>query len=560
MASLMGPLAALPAASRADMGAAAFLAVFGAFATWIGFQHLGLPIQHYATWDFWFESDPRRVVALADDRLSYHHHSTSHHPLFSLAMFPPVFGFKALGVELDTAIGVVLSLVTAIWIALTYLVLRLFGLRLVEAVAFAALTGATASVIFWFPVPETFSFGAMTIIAVIALSAVIERSGGNAPLWVYVFAGVLAISMTTTNWLAALAMFLVFLGWGRGALAAIASMVVTLALWAVEHTLFPEADTFLNVFRGSEVDYVFNEEALGVGAKLIGFFFHSIVMPDIAEAYGYRMTVQGALPGEGDLLSLTGIIGWSVMFALGVWGIVRRLGSTPTAGADSFGMPKTALVLLLTLAGQLAVTILFGIETFLYSAHFGPLLVLVAAFAVLTPAARLGVPLAIALAVVAGYNNVQQFAFAASQTKDRFDQRVAFLGVFERIVGPGDLVVCGMPALAGAGEAHVKRDGLRADVGSINQLDNPDTCLYSVDGQVNPAQGWLLWYEDWSAQTIDEFARRGARFFVTSYTYGLEDSRAMFEDLGSRYREIERTSQWAFYDLQAQPVPAADSR
>lgn len=553
---LLGPLASLPAPSAVDWAAALALAIAAFVATLIGFDRLGLPIQHISTWDYWFESDPRRIVALAEDRKSYHHHSTSHHPLFSLAMFPPVAALRAVGLSLETALGVALGTVSALWLALTYLTLRLFGLRLVEAASFALLAAASAFAVFWFPVPETFSFGALTIMGVITLCALAERAGG-APFWVYVLAGVLAISMTTTNWLVALAMFWVFLGWRQGALAAICSMVVTLALWAVEHTIFPQADSFLNVFRGSEVDYLFNPESIGVAAKLIAAFFHAIAMPEISVAYGYRLTVQPELPGGGSLVSLAAVLAWSGLLALGVWGALRVLRTNaPEPSRPASLAHKTVQVLLLAIAGQVLISILFGIETFLYTAHIGPLLILLAALSVWTPARAAVWPVVALLAVVVGVHNVARFEQAATSVDDLYETRKAFADLVVAQTDPDALVLCGTNALAGSGEAEMPREGVDAPPREINQLDDPNTCIYSFNGAVESRQGWLLWYEDWSADIISAYAQRGARYFVTSYKYGLENSRAMFDDLDTRYTVVTRTPEWAIYDLQTPAAPA----
>jgi hypothetical protein len=88
-----------------------------------------------------------------------------------------------------------------------------------------------------------------------------------------------------------------------------------------------------------------------------------------------------------------------MLFGLGVWAAVRNRPNR-----------RFFTVLGMVLAGQLGLHLVYGgEEVFLYSLHWVPLLVVVAAGATLTPARRLAVALAGALIVCAGINNRRQF-------------------------------------------------------------------------------------------------------------------------------------------------------
>jgi hypothetical protein len=478
-----------------------------------------------------------------------HHHSTSHHPLFSLIIFPPVLVLRTIfNLSIENAMGLVLAASSAVWIAMANFTLRMLGLSRIDAFVFSALMAVSAAAVFWFPVPETFGFGAISIMFVIAVCAFSERQGG-APTWLYLLAGVAAMSVTTTNWLVALAMLFVFLGWREAIARAVEIVILVLAAFAVQHTIFPESDSFLNIFRGSEVDYLFNEESLGIVPKLFVFFFHSVVMPHIDRAYGYRLTVQAAWPGAGGPLAMAGTLAWMVLLALGCWSAVQLIRQRGVEGS------KTITVLLLAIAGQLLVSILFGIETFLYSPHFAPLLVLLTALGALTPARRLVVPLALGLTVVAGVNNFQKLDVVAAQIADRYEHERRYAAELARRTDSGALFVCGARALAASGEAGVKRETPEeAKIIGVNSLTDPDTCTFAFDGQLVDRKGWRLWYEDWSLEAVEAFAKRGARYFVTQYEFGLSQRKALLDDLGRRYAIVARNSEWAIYDLQSPPA------
>lgn len=547
--SLRAPISFDLRALAPDIALALGLALAGFVATLLSYELLSPAIYHASTWDYWFESDPLRIFDLASDRKSIHHHSTSHHPLFSLIMFPPVQALRTVfNLSVENAIGLVLAASSAIWILLSNFTLRMLGLSRADAFVFTALMAASAAAVFWFPVPETFGIGALSIMVVMAVCAYSERRGG-VPTWVYVLAGVSAMSVTTTNWLVGLAMLAVFLPWQSAIVRAIETMILVLAAWAVQHTIFPESDTFLNVFRGSEVDYLFNEESLGIVPKLFAFFFHSIVMPTIDTAYGYRLTVQAAWPGAGGPLAMAGTLAWAALLALGCWSAAQLLRERGIQGA------KTITVLILAIAAQLLVAILFGIETFLYSPHFAPLLVMLAALSALTPARRIAVPLAFALAVIAGINNFQKLDDAAGRLAAQYQHEQRYADMLASQTDAKGLFICGARALAASGEAEMGREAPAvAKVIQVDSLADPDTCSFSFDGQLIKREGWRLWFEDWSIEAVQAFAKRGARYFVTQYEYGMAERKDFLDDLGKRYATVARNHEWAVYDLQRPPA------
>lgn len=537
-----------------DIAVSAILGVLSFVAILIAYDKLSPAILHYSTWDFWFEGDPARVVFQALDRESTHHHSTSHHPLFSLVIFPPVEALRLLGVPAELAIGLTLALCGAVWAALANATLRLMGLARLDAVIFTLLMASTSGVVFFFAVPETFSFGALSLLVVIAAAAAIERNGGRAPAWVYVTVGAVALSMTTTNWLAALGMMVVFLPFREAVWRGWTSLWVVLALWAVQKIGFPQADNFLNVFRGSEVDYLFNSESVGVLAKLFVFFFHAVVMPDIGEAYGYRMSVQRAFPGQGGALAVAGVLLWIGLLAAAVWSAAQLWRSRGGLKGN-----RTLVVLVLTIGGQFAVAMAFGVETFLYMAHSAPLLAMFAALGAMTSARKVVVPAAAVLALVAGISNVQKLWGAADRLEARYEHERSFTQALAARTDASEPFVCGAIALAAIGEGMLERETLAtAEPWGLSNPDDPDTCAFTFeDGDMPARSGWRLWFEDWSLAEIEAAAARGGRYFVTQYAYGMAERPDLFEALDRRYLALLRTPEMAIYDLEAPADPGA---
>ncbi len=120
--------------------------------------------------DFWFQSDMTRVFYNMTGVDDASHYRASVHPLFSLAGYFStktvlgVFGRFA-GFGPVQAVQVIIALVAFFWAAALYLLLRLMSLPRLDAAIFSLLGVFSAASIFWFSVPETYSFGSLSIMA-----------------------------------------------------------------------------------------------------------------------------------------------------------------------------------------------------------------------------------------------------------------------------------------------------------------------------------------------------------------------------------------------------------
>jgi hypothetical protein len=131
------------------------------------------------------------------------------------------------------------------------------------------------------------------------------------------------------------------------------------------------------------------------------FFVHSIVMPEIQRSDHYwswskwsMMRVQLSGIGSGTAWGPVSAAIWCALLALGVWAVW----TVPS-------LPSLRLVLVAAILGQLGLHSVFGREVFVYALHFGPLLVVVAAFGALTRFRHMVVALAALLIIVGGLNN-----------------------------------------------------------------------------------------------------------------------------------------------------------
>jgi hypothetical protein len=365
-------------------------------------------------YDVWFEGDLPRAYAQMSTRWPepvYHKYHTRRHPLFIPFTLPLVKACRALlGVEPLTAVQIVLAALAAVWIGTLWGLLRLLGCRRLDAMLFSALGAVSAAAVFWLTVPETWALGSLSILAPLLLVAVTRHRQVSEGWYVLASAGSLAV--TVTNWMTGLIAAFRHLPWKRALRVSGLALSLVLGLWSLQKLALPQVQFFLTVRPGSEAKYVFHTRSGGPLQIGTAFIFHPMVMPAITETSAgrrpwKRMTVQPSAPGSASGWGRIGVWLWAALLGLGVWAALRSEVNRRLLGTVG-----------IVLAGQLALHLIYGgEEIFLYSLHWAPLLVVVAACATLTPARRLALALAGALIVCAGVNNAQQFASAVGYTQ-----------------------------------------------------------------------------------------------------------------------------------------------
>jgi len=349
--------------------------------------------------DNWFQADNDRVVANMTNRRS-DHNRVKVHPLFSITTYPPTFILrKSLGLAAEVAASLLLAFVASLWVATLFLVLRSMGSGRIDATLFTLCGAMSSAAMFWFVVPETYPFGSLTILLTLLFVAVVQRR--RVPDGWYIGLSALTLSMTITNWMVGLLAAFTARPW-RGALQiTINAFALVTILWSVQKVIFPSAVFFLG--DREEVSYLAEVDRTWLLEASRAFAFHSIVMPAVqAEQFpplsgNVQLSVQKSGLGSAGFHGAVATGIWAALLSLGVWSLVTLRQHL-----------QWRLVLTGTLLGQLVLHLLYGSETFLYSLHFAPLLIVLAAHVVLTPARPVARLLAVALIVFGGINNAGQ--------------------------------------------------------------------------------------------------------------------------------------------------------
>jgi hypothetical protein len=342
--------------------------------------------------DVWFEADVARVV---DDMSSpgANHHRTSVHPLFPLVTIPLVgVCMKVFGLSKMQAVRLVVAGSAALWLALFYTLLRLLRCRRLDAVVFSLVAASSAGAMYWSAIPETYLLGSVTIISVLIVAAVAERR--QIPVWLDVAIGAASLSILITNFMVWLASLVSRYRLQRGIQLASNAFAIVVLLWAVEKYLLPSSQFFLG---GHE-----KTGAPPAGSALMVIFLHSLVAPEtwtLPNSPGSWpiFSLQHTALGQIGVLKILAIASWICLLCAAVWALARL----PL-------YPRFRATLALSIAGQVALHLVYGNETFLYALDWIPLLVTAAALATLARGRWIVLTVAAIFAVTAGIHNAQQ--------------------------------------------------------------------------------------------------------------------------------------------------------
>jgi hypothetical protein len=385
-----------------DVAIGSCIALVLACASYAGSNIIPQKITSYAYFDKWYDGDLPRVYSTMAERFGNGHESTRKHPLFLLASQPAVsVAKKAFGIGPAVAIKLVMSLLAYVSVLVLYTCLRLMTLRRIDAVLLCLLFGSSAAAMFWFTVPETFPFGALSILLAVLTAVASQR--WPLPSGCYVLVNIATFACTITNWMAGIIATLASCPIRRAARIIAVSLALATLLWVGQKRLYPDAAFFL----GGTFDYwntnLAHLHPLRVTASM---FYHTMVMPGITYiddiCTGPGMRTQSSLPGSASVLGFIAVALWTIVLLVGLKALIFM--------KEHRTLRVTIGVFLLF---EIALHVLYGSETFLYSSHVVAILIPMAGFGFLTGQRRAMTALVAALIVCASLNNGIQFETSA---------------------------------------------------------------------------------------------------------------------------------------------------
>lgn len=386
------------------------LAIATAVASYFGTYQIPDPIftDFYAQ-DVWFGSDIPTVFGNITSFKSDFGRNNKH-PLFPLFVFPLVFAIDKL-FHLDplSAVRIVIVGVAILWISSLYALFRLMGCYRLDATLFSLLGGISSASIFWLVIPESFSFGSLTIILGLVF-IVLTQYRAFSPIW-YVAVNLMTVSITITNWMVGILATLVNHRWRKAFQILGSSLLLATGLWILQRIVFTNSGfpfqpgTFIG-----EKKFMSAPASGGILAVMSSFFYQTMVMPATQLVDSpmrpdwVKLAPDTLNPASGGFWGMVAIFTWTGLLCLGLWGFFSTKQHR-----------KLRLVLGLTLVAQLLMHSIYGVEeTFIYSLHFVPLLLALAAFSLFTPLRPASLVLVTILIISAGMNNKAQFNAIAS--------------------------------------------------------------------------------------------------------------------------------------------------
>ena len=322
--------------------------------------------------NLWFGADIERVIRNMVDPLS-NLYRLKVHPLFSLVILPvtrPIFWLaKSLGLESDIAMVIAAQVVVSIsagivWV-LIYCIAIKIGLSRVVSFGVGLLFLSTSTFQVWWSTPETYPLGALTILLPFLLLAFDINSR---KAWLTTLVGTLSI--TTTNWIAGLiASFTRFGPKKKFRELTLNTFIVFIILICVQKSYFPTAG--LPFQLGEEVNYI--KKTTRSFETFYQFFVAPVVpvsMPKIVRDGEYHEypQLEFHLPSWRDvsLIRVALALCWLLLLMNGIFLALSRSG-------DSLG-----LALVVFVAFEFILHSIYGDTPYLYSAHYVPILVLLA--------------------------------------------------------------------------------------------------------------------------------------------------------------------------------------
>jgi hypothetical protein len=216
------------------------------------------------------------------------------------------------------------------------------------------------------------------------------------------------LSVTVTNWMAGLLVTFSRQRVGRALQLSANALCLVVVLWGVQRQVFPTADFFIGYSNYKR--FILRPESGGPLAVGRVFLAHSMVMPELRSTvdpkWGSTLTVQHSGVASGGRLAVLALACWGALLILGLVGLRAA--------------PRPVVVLLIGMAiAQFGLHVVFGEETFLYTLHFVPLLVILASWGSETRARGAVLALAGLFVVAAAINNVRHLSTALAFVADR---------------------------------------------------------------------------------------------------------------------------------------------
>jgi len=319
--------------------------------------------------NLWFGADIARVIGDMANPLA-DHYRLKVHPLFSLITLPVarplVWIAKSMGAGNGLAMGLASQLVVSTSAGLTwlgiYVLLLSFGISRLKSFFVGLIFLSSPGFLFWWSTPETFPLGAVTVLIPFVLLAFNVNSQ---IAWIAALTG--SVSMTVTNLSAGLVA--AYMRFGPGKLLyrlCLISAAVACLLLIAQKSYLPSA--------GLPFQLQNEKNHVRLKIKPVDRFYQFFIVP-VAPLSPPRMSSSQLefSPWYVDrLLPLRALVAlaWSALLLIGI------------RSALLTHVNRLSIALVVFLGLQFLLHVFYGDTPFLYSAHYLPIMTILAGFGV----------------------------------------------------------------------------------------------------------------------------------------------------------------------------------
>ncbi|MCC6485315.1 MAG: hypothetical protein IT209_10760 [Armatimonadetes bacterium] len=378
----------------ADITALTLAAIAGASLSALIF-HIQAPLKLANYNDIWFQADINRVINdLVNPGLG--HVRANVHPFFALLGAPAVMAIGAsLRLTPLQAAACLMNILAALWGALLFLLLRRSGCRTASAGLYTAIGLLSSANLLYCGIVETYVAGSISVLLALLAAASVSHKRWSAGAFIAV--GALAFGITITNWFGAAGATL--LSWPRRKAITIvfSGMAAGIGLAVLQGILLPDNRMFWHL--GAERSFLRQIDVQSVALALYTALVNSIMLAKVGTAAPGEMTAQTFLPSS--VIGAIGALAWVALLTIGIAALLRMPSQRALRLSAGF-----------ILAFNLALHSVYGSETVLYSLHFVPALIVIAALSEHTRLSRISRALALTVLVCQVAANLPELARA----------------------------------------------------------------------------------------------------------------------------------------------------
>lgn len=357
--------------------------------------------------DVWFDADAPAYYSALCSRWSPEHFRSRRHPLFPILTTPLIWVVhKGSAIEYATIIRGLLAISSTAITLVMYMLFLHITRHSLTASLWTMLFQVSVAHFFWCAVPETFLLGSLSLVSPFLSLAIFARTRWEYPS--LLLSTFFAFAVTVTNIMSGLACAIMTLPVRKMWEMIKTTLCLSILGISVQSLVIPPTKNSIWFIPdiADELRWVSTPEVNDYCLRAFLVLAAGVIAPEVDvrnEPFPFMsrcsLTTQAARYQKAGQV---GCVFWFALLLSGITYTARALNTTET-------MNKIFISLLLVAGGQLLLHSIYGRETILYSAHYGPVFLLLSAYSSRILPRTFVVTLVAGLFCLACANNLEVF-------------------------------------------------------------------------------------------------------------------------------------------------------